>query len=352
MNRQFIINELKNGNQQLLIKIYIKYQDQFLAYGFKRYPIDYDDLKEIYRDVVLAFYQFILNGKLTNLTTSLKSYLFEIGKYKIYKYFSNQNFEIEYSGITDDWFSFISSENEYSEPANRDELIKLFEEAEKSSKTEKVHKFRFYYRITAIILIIIIAAGIVLTLTHRYQSLNRLANEMSISKNKNTYSHPADSMHLRRSFWKIHFKNNNKYICLSLFNKYFEAYPDETDRNLKNEDSFFFAMDKYNQKKFYDALDLFNRILKFHYSTRRISDIQFYSAICNIELGKYKKAHNNLSVIADNYNHYQSQAKWYLALLYLKKNRKAEAKILLNKIISEKGYNYGKAVNLINEIPD
>ena len=140
MNRQFIIEELKKGNQKLLTMIYIKYQNQFLAYGIKRYPIDYEDLREIYQDVILAFYNNILEGRLTVLTSSLKSYLFEIGKHKIFKYLRVRNFEVEYSDKINDRFSFIADDHQEAETADeiseyiRNELGKLGEKCYKILK--------------------------------------------------------------------------------------------------------------------------------------------------------------------------------------------------------------------------
>ncbi len=43
-----------------------------------------EDVSDVYQDTIIAFYENILSGKLTELTSSLKTYIFSIGKYSIY----------------------------------------------------------------------------------------------------------------------------------------------------------------------------------------------------------------------------------------------------------------------------
>jgi RNA polymerase sigma factor (sigma-70 family) len=50
-----------------------------------------DDLSDIYQDTIIAFYENILSGKLTELTSSLKTYVFSIGKYSIYNKLKKAN---------------------------------------------------------------------------------------------------------------------------------------------------------------------------------------------------------------------------------------------------------------------
>src|SRR5699024_8955659 len=49
-----------------------------------RLSVSDEEAADIYQDSVIVLYENIVSGKLTSLTSSLKTYLFAIGKYKIY----------------------------------------------------------------------------------------------------------------------------------------------------------------------------------------------------------------------------------------------------------------------------
>ena len=81
-NEQNIIQQLSLGDENLLEELYIEYYNVFLYY-FKRYSVSQQDIEEAYQDSMIAFYQSILSGKLKNLKSSIKAYIFGIGKHKI-----------------------------------------------------------------------------------------------------------------------------------------------------------------------------------------------------------------------------------------------------------------------------
>jgi RNA polymerase sigma factor (sigma-70 family) len=89
MNAQEVINELKKGDERLLARIYVQYRNAFITYAAGRYKMDTEVLKEIYQDVIMAFYNNIRDGKLLKLTCSIKSYLFEIGIHMVCKELRN-----------------------------------------------------------------------------------------------------------------------------------------------------------------------------------------------------------------------------------------------------------------------
>ena len=78
-----IINKLKEGNQDALVEVYKLYRNEFIHFAFTNYGCGSDNAKDIFQDVVIAFYHNVKNGKLTVLESSLKTYLFQIGKFKL-----------------------------------------------------------------------------------------------------------------------------------------------------------------------------------------------------------------------------------------------------------------------------
>ena len=76
---------LQDGNTTILHEIYLEYKAGFLGFA-KRYPIDTGVALDIYHDSVIALYENIVQGKLNELKSSIKTYLYAIGKYKIFAY--------------------------------------------------------------------------------------------------------------------------------------------------------------------------------------------------------------------------------------------------------------------------
>lgn len=54
-----------------------------MAWSGNRYGATDEQAKDVFQDAIIAFYQNIVSGKLTELTSTAKTYLFEIGKRKM-----------------------------------------------------------------------------------------------------------------------------------------------------------------------------------------------------------------------------------------------------------------------------
>ena len=75
-----IIQKIRSGGQTELGMIYEEYRKEFLQWVTKEYECSSDDSKDIYQLAILIFYDNIKQGKLEHLVSSVKTYLFGIGK--------------------------------------------------------------------------------------------------------------------------------------------------------------------------------------------------------------------------------------------------------------------------------
>ena len=80
VNKQKIVSEIKSGNRILLKKLYDGHRKEFIQWVKKQYGIDEEHGKEIYQKAFTALYYNVREGKLETLTSSLKTYLFSIGR--------------------------------------------------------------------------------------------------------------------------------------------------------------------------------------------------------------------------------------------------------------------------------
>jgi RNA polymerase sigma factor (sigma-70 family) len=80
MTQDEIIQKIKAGGQAELGLVYETYRKEFLHWIVKEYNCSTDDSQDIYQLTILVFYDNIKNGKLEHLVSSVKTYLFGIGK--------------------------------------------------------------------------------------------------------------------------------------------------------------------------------------------------------------------------------------------------------------------------------
>ena len=88
---QDIIDSLKNNDQQVLDEVYRKHKKSFYLFA-RTFSIPTNDIEDIYQETIISLYENIQNNKLSKLTSSLKTYLFAIGKFKILKQLNKPTF--------------------------------------------------------------------------------------------------------------------------------------------------------------------------------------------------------------------------------------------------------------------
>ena len=77
------IRVLINSKPKEISHLYNIYREEFLNFG-KKFGLDYDDLVDIYQESFIALRKHALNGNLETVKSSLKTYLFGIGKFMIF----------------------------------------------------------------------------------------------------------------------------------------------------------------------------------------------------------------------------------------------------------------------------
>ena len=81
-----IIDQLKRGDQKALEKIYVENREGFINFS-KKYNIEEQDAVDIYQDAIIVLRDNAVNGRIDTLQSNVSTYLFAIGKYKIYHNF-------------------------------------------------------------------------------------------------------------------------------------------------------------------------------------------------------------------------------------------------------------------------
>ncbi|CAL2077304.1 sigma-70 family RNA polymerase sigma factor [Tenacibaculum sp. 190524A05c] len=136
-----IQEELRNGNKDSLKQVYVSYRADFLKYAFT-YKISEEDALDIYHDTIIAFNKSFTRNKLVLEKSSLKTYLFGIGKNKIYNHFKKAKKVVLVKDQEEDGYESVSVED--NEPTV--EQLALSKALEKISKSCRTLLRLFYYR--------------------------------------------------------------------------------------------------------------------------------------------------------------------------------------------------------------
>lgn len=134
-----------------------------------------------------------------------------------------------------------------------------------------------------------------------------------------------------------------------IFISHFEAYPNiimPTVRGEVSSDSTLMAMAfrAYDQKQFEEAAILFNRIVD------KDVNILFYLGNCYLATSHPEKALPLFEQVYNNYDKFDEQAEWYMAVSYLKLEDREKAKQVLQSIIDRKNSYLEKAQTIVTQL--
>lgn len=76
-----LLAAIRNGDESVIGKLYDQHRTRFLIWGKRKFPLEQTVLVDIYQDAVIILYQNVAEGKVTELSSSLETYLFGIAKH-------------------------------------------------------------------------------------------------------------------------------------------------------------------------------------------------------------------------------------------------------------------------------
>lgn len=136
---QRLIADLQNGNKAALAEVYTNFREEFVLFS-KKYALPEDDALDIFQDSIIALFENAQKKKLDTLKSSVKTYLFAIGKYKIYKILKTRS--TGESTLSDEFIENL----ELNEPDTNDELTIKLQKAYKNlgEQCKKILRLSFY----------------------------------------------------------------------------------------------------------------------------------------------------------------------------------------------------------------
>lgn len=102
-------SRLRAEDKSALEFVYKSYKSEFLNFS-QRYKIDNDDALDAYQDAVIAMYQNFVTNRLELTNSSIKTYLFGIGKHKIYRIAKSKQKELNIENDIEEFEEMDSNE--------------------------------------------------------------------------------------------------------------------------------------------------------------------------------------------------------------------------------------------------
>lgn len=81
-NSEALIQSVRRDGMKALESVYRKFRGEFLGFG-RRYQASDEDILDAFQDAIIAFYENVSEGKIDSLSSSVKTYIFSIGKYQL-----------------------------------------------------------------------------------------------------------------------------------------------------------------------------------------------------------------------------------------------------------------------------
>jgi RNA polymerase sigma-70 factor (ECF subfamily) len=139
---KYSLESLRKDPERVYIQIYKEYKKEFLSWGKKNFIIQEDDLTDAFQDAIIVLHNNIKQERLKKLESSLKTYLFGIGKNILLKKMQRRKDHIIASAELKNNGTIDLSEELYSGDEMTNKVSSLLEEMTEPCKSILKH---FYF---------------------------------------------------------------------------------------------------------------------------------------------------------------------------------------------------------------
>lgn len=116
MKDEHLLAQLKKRDRNALKSVYKQYKVEFFKFA-SRYTNDESLLEDVFQDAIIVLYENALAGKLDQLKSTLKTYLFGTGKFILFKHFRDSKKQV----YTDEEYNFDQYEQAVIQDVSSDE---------------------------------------------------------------------------------------------------------------------------------------------------------------------------------------------------------------------------------------
>ncbi len=90
-----LLRQIKLGNRAVLNQLYQTYREEFIHWTRWKFNCKESDSIDVFQETMIAFYENVVNDKITEFSSSVKTYLFAIGRNILLKRFRDEKGQTE-----------------------------------------------------------------------------------------------------------------------------------------------------------------------------------------------------------------------------------------------------------------
>ena len=117
LNDTAVIEAIRLGSEKVLFALYDEMKSEFVSWVLANHKVSREDAKDIFQDAIIDFHSNVRDGKFRGNGASIRTYLFAIGKNKVYSF-------LKHSGRMTFEVADIQSVREDDEDTNKVAIIK------------------------------------------------------------------------------------------------------------------------------------------------------------------------------------------------------------------------------------
>jgi RNA polymerase sigma factor (sigma-70 family) len=95
-----IIKSIREGRDDGIVYLYSTYRKEFCQWAVKHYPADHDIAQDAFQETMLAFRFNLVHNRIGEMKSTLKTYLFAIGKNQLINRLKKRHHEISSDDLT------------------------------------------------------------------------------------------------------------------------------------------------------------------------------------------------------------------------------------------------------------
>ncbi|MEO9482623.1 MAG: sigma-70 family RNA polymerase sigma factor [Ekhidna sp.] len=124
-----LLADIRGGNSRAMERLYLKYRKEFVNWSIGKFGISENDALDHYQDTITIFFEKVMNGSIEEVGSTLKTYLFGIGKNRVRQQFDIQNRDEKHEEGLTEHYRFLANDEDAAEAyaQARNETRKLFD---------------------------------------------------------------------------------------------------------------------------------------------------------------------------------------------------------------------------------
>ncbi|MEZ4886743.1 MAG: sigma-70 family RNA polymerase sigma factor [Chitinophagales bacterium] len=130
-----LLQQIKIGNRTVLNQLYETYRAEFIHWTRRKFNCKEADSIDVFQETIIAFYENVVNNKIIEFQSSVKTYLFAIGRNILLKRFRNEKGKTEELEVLQNVADGLQIDDSIQLSERQEAIVQLLEKLGEPCKT-------------------------------------------------------------------------------------------------------------------------------------------------------------------------------------------------------------------------